>query len=105
MRLRKLGTTVQVNARIREELRRRIEAAAKDHHLSFNQELTKRLEESFEKETVQTLENAAQSLAQDALRLRSLVERLQPPETPQGMSPALRNTVSQQQHKKEGDNK
>ena len=101
MRLRKLGTTVQVNARIREELRRRIEAAAKDHHLSFNQELTKRLEESFEKETVQTLENAAQSLAQDALRLRSLVERLQPPETPQGMPPVMQKTFSQQQHKKE----
>jgi hypothetical protein len=99
---------VQVNARIREELRRQIVAAAEAHHLSFNQELTKRLEESFEKETVQTLANAVQSLAQDALRLRSLtdavVERLQPAEreTPLGMPPAIRNTVSQQQHKKEG---
>lgn len=98
---RNANATVQVNARIKEKLRRRLEAAAKEHQVSFNQELTARLEDSFEKETVQSLENAAQSLSQDALRLRSLVERLQPPETPQGMSPALRNTVSQQQHKKE----
>ena len=105
MRLRKLGTVVQVGLRLREDLRRKLATAAEDHHRSFNEELTKRLEDSLENEARQTLQDAAQSLAQDALRLRSLVERLQPPETPQGMSPALRNTVSQQQRKKEGDNK
>ena len=74
MRLRKLGTTVQVNARIREELRRRLAAAAEAHHLSFNQELTKRLEDSLENEARQTLQDAAQSIAQDALRLRGLTD-------------------------------
>jgi len=105
MRLRKLGTIVQVGLRLREDLRRQLETKAKEHHLSFNQELTKRLEDSLENEARQTLQDAAQSLAQDALRLRSLVERLQPPETPQGMPPVMQKTFSQQQHKKEGDNK
>jgi hypothetical protein len=52
MRRRKLGTTVQVNARIREELRRELEASAKERNLSFNQELTRRLEESFRIESL-----------------------------------------------------
>jgi plasmid stability protein len=96
MRLRKLGTIVQVGLRLREDLRRKLAAAAEEHHRSFNEELTKRLEESLEKETVQTLENAAQSLAQDALRLRSLtstvVERM-------GTWPGL---LASQPQKKEG---
>jgi hypothetical protein len=93
---RNANATVQVNARIKEKLRRKLEAAAKEHQVSFNQELTTRLEDSFEKETVQTFENAAQSIAQDALRLRSLadtvVERM-------GTWPGL---LASQQQKKEG---
>jgi hypothetical protein len=52
---RKLGSVVQVGARIREELRRKIEASAKAHHLSFNQELAARLEESFQREPIEGL--------------------------------------------------
>ena len=93
---RNANATVQVNLRIKETLRRKLEAAAKEHQVSFNQELTARLEDSLEKETVQSLENAAQSLAQDALRLRSLtntvVERM-------GTWPGL---LASQQQKKEG---
>jgi hypothetical protein len=93
---RNANASVQVNARRKEKLRRKLEAAAKEHQVSFNQELTTRLEDSFEKETVQTFENAAQSLAQDALRLRSLadtvVERM-------GTWPGL---LASQQQKKEG---
>ena len=59
---RKLGSTVQVNARIREELRRQIESAAKAHHLSFNQELTKRLEDSFQAELHQSYFEAAETV-------------------------------------------
>jgi plasmid stability protein len=77
---RNANATVQVNLRIKETLRRKLEVAAKEHQVSFNQELTARLEDSLEKETVKSIESAAQSLAQDALRLRSLtntvVERM-----------------------------
>jgi hypothetical protein len=51
-----------VNARIREELRRKIEAAAKAHHLSFNQELTKRLEDSFQAELLQSYFESAETV-------------------------------------------
>ena len=97
MRLRKLGTVVQVGLRLREDLRRKLATAAEDHHRSFNEELTKRLEDSLENEARQTLQDDAQSIAQDALRLRGLtdmaVERM-------GTWPGL--LASQ---KKEGDNK
>ena len=98
MRLRKLGTVVQVGLRLREDLRRKLATAAEEHHRSFNEELTKRLEDSLENEARQTLQDAAQSLAQDALRLRSLVERLQPAEreTPLGMPPVMQKTFSQE---------
>ena len=98
---RQANATVQVNLRIKEKLRRRLEAAAKEHRVSFNQELTARLEASLDQGDVQSLGSAAQSLAQDALRLRSLtdtvIERM-------GSPPVLVNTASPQQHKKEGSN-
>jgi hypothetical protein len=103
---RNANAIVQVGLRLRESIRAELAAAAREHRVSFNQELVTRLEDSLEKETVQSLGNAAQSLAQDALRLRSLTDevlgRLQVPETPQGMPPVIRNTVSAQQRKKEG---
>ena len=104
MRLRKLGTVVQVGLRLREDLRRKLATAAEDHHRSFNEELTKRLEDSLENEARQTLQDAAQSIAQDALRLRKLVDQLQPAEreTPLGMPETLRQ-MSQQQRNEEGD--
>ena len=72
MRRRKLGTTVQVNLRIREELRRQLEAAAKEHHRSFNQEATARLVDSFEAKPRESLEHTAR-------RLEDLVQRFEPP--------------------------
>ena len=99
---RNANATVQVGLRIKETLRRKLEAAAKEHQVSFNQELTARLEGSLEKDTAQTFENAAQSLAQDALRLRNLTETIV---ERMGSPPTLTGTASQQQHKKEGGNK
>jgi vacuolar-type H+-ATPase subunit E/Vma4 len=87
---RKLGSTVQVGLRIREELRRRLEAAAEEHHLSFNQELTMRLEASLEQEARQSLDSAAESLTRHASRLEKLaeavVERLGAVAPPPGQS-------------------
>jgi hypothetical protein len=52
---RNANATVQVNARIKETLRRKLEAAAKEHQVSFNRELTRRLEESFQREPLDGL--------------------------------------------------
>jgi hypothetical protein len=48
---RNANATVQVNARIKETLRRKLAAAAKTHQVSFNRELTTRLEDSFQRES------------------------------------------------------
>jgi hypothetical protein len=52
---RNANATVQVNARIKETLRRKLEAAAKEHQVSFNRELTTRLEDSFQREPLDSL--------------------------------------------------
>jgi len=52
---RNANATVQVNARIKETLRRKLEVAAKEHQVSFNRELTRRLEESFQREPLDGL--------------------------------------------------
>ena len=62
MRRRKPNTTVQVNLRIKEELRRQLEAAAKEHQLSFNRELTARLADSLEQKTRESLAHTARHL-------------------------------------------
>jgi hypothetical protein len=111
---RKLGTTVQVGLRIREELRRQLEAAAEEHHLSFNQELTARLEASLEHEARQSLDSAAKSLTRDARRFEKLTEvmwerlGLGPPPPPwdkMGRKPptTVAGEALSQQRKKEKD--
>jgi Arc-like DNA binding domain len=50
MVLRPLKETVQVNLRIKEALRRRLERAATKNGFSFNAEMVERLEGSFERE-------------------------------------------------------
>ena len=52
---KKLGTTVQTGLRIREELRRKLGTAAKKSRVSFNEELTRRLEDSFQREPIESL--------------------------------------------------
>lgn len=47
---RKLSNVIQYKIRVREDLRRRLEAAAKRRDVSINFEMTSRLKESFEHE-------------------------------------------------------
>jgi len=56
----------QVNLRIRESLRAELAAAAKEHEVSFNQEVRARLANSFEQETKQSLESLASDLRHQA---------------------------------------
>jgi len=52
---RKPSDIVQPNLRIREELRRRLEQAAKKRGVSINYEMTSRLKESFDREELYAL--------------------------------------------------
>jgi HicB family len=61
---RKPMQVVQVNLRIREGLRRKLEAAAKKRGVSLNFEMTDRLARSFEGETFQDLESRVARVAQ-----------------------------------------
>jgi hypothetical protein len=49
----KLTDIVQVNLRLRESLRRKLEREAERRGLSFNAELIRRLQESFDREDLQ----------------------------------------------------
>lgn len=68
---RKPSDIVQPNLRIREDLRRQLEKAAKarDRGVSLNQEMTWRLQRSFEVDTAMSFDASAATLA-------NLVERL-----------------------------
>ena len=74
---RKLGTLVQVNLRVREELRRALEAAASAHNVSFNQELTARLEASLEQEARQSLQSLATNLERRSHDIELATRRLE----------------------------
>ena len=63
---RKPNETVQVNLRIKEELRRKLERSAKEHEVSFNQEVRKRLADSLEQKPRQSLESLAANLERKA---------------------------------------
>jgi Arc-like DNA binding domain len=69
---RKPNETVQVNLRIKEELRRKLEAAAKEHEVSFNQEIRARLEESLERKAKQSIESVASDIERNWHRFRDL---------------------------------
>jgi len=64
---RKLGTTVQVNLRITEKLRRELEAAAKEHGVTFSLEVRSRLIGSL-------TQSLASYLADFARRAREIIE-------------------------------
>ena len=91
MRRRKLKTWVQVNLRIKEELRRQLEAAAKENQVSFNEEVRARLADSFEVKP-------RESLAHTVRRLEDLVQRVEP-------SLALTEAERRQREQEEGGNK
>jgi hypothetical protein len=55
MRRRQLNTWVQVNLRIQEAQRRKLDAAAKANQVSFNDEVRRRLAESFQREPLESL--------------------------------------------------
>jgi hypothetical protein len=69
---RKPNETVQVNLRIKEELRRKLERSAKEHEVSFNQEIRARLEDSLEKKAKQSLESIASDIERHWDRFRDL---------------------------------
>jgi len=54
MRRRQLNTWVQVNLRVQEAQRRKLEAAAKANQVSFNEEVRRRLTESFQRESLES---------------------------------------------------
>jgi predicted HicB family RNase H-like nuclease len=63
MRRRKSADTwCQVNLRIRESLRAELAAAAKEHEVSFNQEVRRRLADSLEEKARRSLESLATNL-------------------------------------------
>ena len=70
---RKPMQVVQVNLRIREGLRRKLEAAAKKRGVALNFEMTDRLARSFEGETFQDLESR---VASDAQKLELLAANI-----------------------------
>ena len=72
MRRRTPDTWCQVNLRIKEGLRVQLAAAAKEHEVSFNEEVRARLMDSFEQKTRQSLADFLQEFDHNA---RSLIER------------------------------
>jgi hypothetical protein len=73
---RKPAETVQVNLRMKEVMRRRLDQAAKKHGVSLNAEMMRRLEESFTqeeqrslKEVTKRLELVAESLVSSAPKI------------------------------------
>jgi hypothetical protein len=111
MRRRKPDTWVQVNLRIREALRAELAAAAKEHEVSFNQEVRARLADSLEQKARQSLESLASDLERKSRDIELAWRRFEAvtnkfvsdlPATPLGSPPPLLGTASSQQHKKEG---
>lgn len=52
---RQANATVQTNMRIKEKLRRKLEAAARENQVSFNEEVGRRLAESFQIESLDSM--------------------------------------------------
>ena len=65
---KKSDAIVQVKLRIREQLRRRLEAAAKKRGVALNYEMMSRLERSFEQESILALEVIAHDMQLNWLR-------------------------------------
>ena len=65
---RKPTETVQVNLRMKESLRRKLEREASKHFVSLNKEMTMRIEDSFEKAARGTFESLAADMEVNWLR-------------------------------------
>jgi hypothetical protein len=63
-----------VNLRIRESLRKKLAAEAKKHGFSLNGEINKRLEESFEREGLQSIAEIAAGLAETQKLYQSIAK-------------------------------
>lgn len=73
---RKPTETVQVNLRIKERLRRRLENEARKRDVSLNYEMTSRLERSFEQEGLLTIDTVADALKTFSVQFGPFVERV-----------------------------
>jgi hypothetical protein len=79
MRRPKPTATVLVNLRVKGDLWRKLEAAAKAHEVSLNEEIRKRLRDSFEAESLERrygeLEESARGLDRSGRSIVSGIER------------------------------
>jgi len=73
---RKPSDIVQPNLRIQESLRRRLEAAAKQHGISINREMTDRLMASFVRGAHRTIDEADRTIDETAARIERTAERI-----------------------------
>ena len=73
MKRRKPDSWVQVNLRIKEELRLKLEREAKQHQVSFNRELITRLQDSLDTKARQSLEGIAADMERSWSRFRELL--------------------------------
>ena len=69
-------TVVQVNLRIKESERRRLERAAQDHHTSLNAEMAARLQQTFEQEQLGTIAQVHENLERGLLPLLGNIHEL-----------------------------
>jgi hypothetical protein len=73
---RKPSETVQVNLRIKEGLRRRLERESKKRGVSLNYEMTSRIEQSFEQANLRTIDIVAADVAANWLRFAEAFHEL-----------------------------
>jgi hypothetical protein len=104
MRRRSSDSWVQVNLRIKESLRRELEAHAKENQVSFNQEVRTRLAESLEQKTRQSLESLVSDLGHKSRDIELAWRRFDAlaTETVQRMGSPDTLTKLPRQEKKEG---
>lgn len=74
---RKATEIVQVNLRIREELRRRLDSAAKANGVSLNAEMANRLYLSFDRDTLRSLQEIATDIGTGWAKFAERFEKLE----------------------------
>jgi uncharacterized protein YukE len=78
MPARKATAIVQLKVRMREELRRRLEREAAQHEDSINNEVVRRLKDSFKRDADQGLAAEVQKLQRQNTNLNELLDELTP---------------------------
>jgi HicB family len=71
---RKPADIVQPSLRIRDDLHRRLEQAAKKRGVSLNSEMTIRLKESFDREALRTIDGVASDLGNAWMRFAEMLQ-------------------------------